>query len=206
MTTPLPPPGDQNPFPQQPYRYVPKRSMAWLWVLLGTAGVIIISCGLGAMAVFTGGKAKQGGQGGAATPAPQVTSASIGDPVRSGNFEFVVQGVRCGVEQVGADFLIERAQGQFCLMTLSVRNIGDVPETLFDRYQQGLGTNGLVYGANSAAGIAANDTGSQVWVTEINPGNELTGVVVYDLPKGVELARVELNDSTLSHGATVDLK
>jgi len=184
---------------------VPKRSLVWLWTLLGTAGLIIISCGLGAVAVFTS-KPKDSGQGGAAPPTAQVTNPSIGDPVRSGRFEFVVHAVQCGVEQVGADFLLERAQGQFCLMTLSVRNIGDEPETLFDRYQKGLGTNGLVYGANSAAGIAANDTDSQVWVTEINPGNQLTGVVVYDLPQGVELAQVELNDSTLSAGATVDLK
>lgn len=218
MTTPLPPPGDQNPYQQQPYLYAqgqpppppPKKNMAWLWVLLGAAGVIIVCCGLGAVAIFSGGNrdTDPGGQGGAApgTPSPQATSHAIGEPVRDGKFEFVVRGVQCGVEQVGQDFLIERAQGQFCLMTLSIKNVGDEPQTMFDRDQKGFGTNGLEYGANSAAGIAANDTGSQVWVTDINPGNELTGVVVYDLPKGVELAQVELHDSTPSDGVTVDLK
>jgi len=179
--------------------------MAWLWVLLGATALAIIGGGLGAVALITA-KPNAGGQGGAAgLPSPQA-NPGIGQPVVDGKLEFVVRGVECGVEQVGAHFVIERAQGQFCLVTVSVKNIGDQPETLFDRYQVGLGTNGAVYRANSAAGIAANDIDSQVWVTEINPGNEMIGAIVYDLPKDVVLARVELQDSTLSGGVTVDLK
>jgi uncharacterized protein DUF4352 len=215
VTTPLPPPGDQNPYQQQPYPYAPgqlpppprKRSLVWLWILLGAAGLVIVCCGIGAVALFNGGDPDTGGQGGSGDgPTPQETTATIGQPVRDGNFEFTVREVQCGVEQVGEDYLIERAQGQFCLVTMSVKNSGDEPQTLFDRDQKGFGTNGLEYAANSAAGIAANDTDSQVWVTEINPGNELTGAVVYDLPDGVELAEVEVHDSALSGGVTVDLK
>lgn len=159
------------------------------------------------MALFTAVKPDVRGQGGTGeTPSPQVTNPAIGQPVIDGKFEFVVRSVECGVEQVGTDFLVERAQGQFCLMTLSVKNIGTEPQTLFDRDQKGFGTNGSEYGANSAAGISANDTDSQVWITQINPGNQLTGIVVYDLPEGVELAQVELHDSTTSGGVTVDLK
>jgi len=182
--------------------------MAWLWILLGAAGLVIVCCGLGAVALFTGVRSNLGGQGGSAdSPSPRATAeATIGEPVMDGKFEFVVRGVECGLEQVGTDFLVEKAQGQFCLVTLTVKNIGDEPQTLFDRDQVGVGTNGAVYGANSAAGIAANDVDSQVWVTEINPGNQMTGVVVYDLPEGVELAQVQLHDTTLSDGATVDLK
>jgi hypothetical protein len=175
--------------------------------VLGGAAAIIVCCGLGAVALFTGITSQLGGQAGeGGSPSPQVTNATIGQPVIDGKFEFVVDSVECGVEQVGSDFLVERAQGQFCLMTLSVKNIGTEPQTLFDRDQKGFGTNGSEYGANSAAGISANDTDSQVWVTQINPGNKLTGIVVYDLPQGVELAQVELHDSTLSEGVTVDLK
>lgn len=191
MTTPFPP---------------PKRGMAWLWILLGTAGLIVVWCGLGAVALFTV-KTDTGGQGGSIkTPTPRVTNASIGQPVIDGKFEFVVRSVQCGVEQVGHDSLVERAQGQFCLLTLSVKNVGTEPQTLFDRDQKGLGTNGSEYGANSAAGISANDIDRQVWATQINPGNEMTGIVVYDLPDGVELAQVELHDTTTSSGVTVDLK
>jgi hypothetical protein len=78
--------------------------------------------------------------------------------------------------------------------------------TISDRNQKGIGTNGSEYNANPAAGIAANGAENQVWFTEINPGNEVTGIVVYDLPQGVELARVELHDSAFSGGTTVDLK
>src|SRR5262245_21771627 len=57
----------------------------------------------------------------------QRADGKTGQPVRDGKFEFTVQSVKCGVSQVGEDPLTKTAQGQFCLVTISVKNIGDKP-------------------------------------------------------------------------------
>jgi len=213
-----PPPGDQNPAPY-PYRQPPpaappptppppKRGKAWLWILLGAAGLVLLCCGIVGVTILNkDDNGSNGGQGGQAeTPNPQATNPGIGDAVRDGKFEFVVNEVECGVDRVGTPSLGQQAQGQFCLVTLSVKNIGDEPQTLSDSDQKGKGTNGSEYSSDTVASTYANDVNNQVWQTEINPGNEVTGVVVYDLPDGVDLAQLELHDSAFSDGVTVDLK
>src|SRR5688500_4684161 len=69
----------------------------------------------------------------------------IGTAVRDGKLEFVVRSVQCGVGQLGPDYADERAQGQFCLVSLTVKNVGDQPQTMSDGAQKGYGTNGAQY-------------------------------------------------------------
>lgn len=42
-------------------------------------------------------------------------------------------------------------------------------------------------------------------LNDINPGNQVTGVVVFDIPKNVKLTRLELHDSPFSGGVPVSL-
>ena len=39
----------------------------------------------------------------------------------------------------------------------------------------------------------------------INPGNSLPAKIVFDVPKNVKLTKIELHDSPLSGGVTVEL-
>jgi len=130
--------------------------------------------------------------------------AGIGDPVRDGKFEFVVQKVKCGVSRVGNNLLGERAQGQFCLVTLKVKNIGKEPQAFTDGAQKAYAADGTEYSTNSSASIYANDEDSTLF-NEINPGNGITGVIVFDIPKDAKLDRLELHDSHFSGGVTVKL-
>ncbi|WP_328963496.1 DUF4352 domain-containing protein [Streptomyces virginiae] len=57
--------------------------------------------------------------------------------------------------------------------------------------------------ADTAAAIHLD--GSESFLEQINPGNVLDGIVVFDIPKGADPARIELHDSMFSGGATVDL-
>ena len=56
----------------------------------------------------------------------------------------------------------------------------------------------------NGASLLVNDGGDTLF-TEINPGNTLTGVIVFDIPENAGLARVELHDSAFSGGVSVDL-
>ncbi|MEK7536054.1 MAG: DUF4352 domain-containing protein, partial [Patescibacteria group bacterium] len=52
--------------------------------------------------------------------------AKIGGAARDGKFEFVVSSVQCGVASVGDNpYLTKTAQGQFCLLNVTVKNIGN---------------------------------------------------------------------------------
>jgi len=113
-----------------------------------------------------------------------------------------VSQVQCGQKEVGNEVLNKTAQGQFCLVTMSVKNIGDVPQTMLDANQKAFGPDGSQYEADSTAGIYANNQ-ADVFVNNINPGNTVTGVVVFDIPTNAKIAKLQLHDSAFSGGATV---
>ena len=128
-----------------------------------------------------------------------------GVPVRDGKFEFVVTGARCGVTQVGNEFLNATPQGQYCLVAMSVKNVGDEAQLFDASSQKALNADGQTYSADSEASIYANES-NQTFLNEINPGNQVNdAVVAFDIPKDQALAVVELHDSPLSGGVEVAL-
>jgi hypothetical protein len=137
------------------------------------------------------------------TKAPPKADPGIGAAVRDGKFEFVVQKVECGQAKVGGEFLNKTAQGHFCLVTLSVKNIGDKPQLFADSNQKAFNATGAQYSTDSAATMYANQDGQSAWLNEINPGNSITGVIIYDIPKDSKIVRLELHDSAFSRGVKV---
>lgn len=175
--------------------------------LLGlfVAAAVALGCGAAGGGTEATGDAGDGQAAAEASEAKKPEKeAGIGDPVRDGKFEFVVQKVKCGVSRVGNNLLGERAQGQFCLVTLKVKNIGKEPQTFTDGAQKAYAADGTEYSTNSSASIYANDENSTIF-NEINPGNGITGVIVFDIPKDSKLDKLELHDSHFSGGVTVRL-
>src|SRR4051794_38943933 len=63
----------------------------------------------------------------AATVRPAATTPAVpgvGAAVRDGKFEFVVSRVDCTRSALGQEHLKRTAKGKFCVVTLSLRNIG----------------------------------------------------------------------------------
>jgi hypothetical protein len=129
-------------------------------------------------------------------------AGKVGAPIRDGKFEFTVQTIKCGVSKVGDDMLNKTAQGQFCLVTLKVANIGKEAQTFDGSNQKAYGADGAQFSADDTAGIYANDN-DDAFLNDINPGNSVTGTVVFDIPKTAKLAKLELHDSAFSGGVTV---
>lgn len=132
-------------------------------------------------------------------------AAGIGAPVRDGKFEFVVKGVECGVKKVGSEFLEEKAQGQFCLVEMTVTNIGDEAQLFDAGTQKGTTDAGATVDADGSAALVIPENENS-FLEEINPGNTIDVVVVYDIAKDQELTAVVLYDSLFSGGVTVSLK
>jgi len=129
--------------------------------------------------------------------------AGLNQAVRDGKFEFVVKSVTCGKAQVGNSTLGKKAQGQFCLVAITVKNIGNEAQSLFGDNQTLFDTKGRKFSADTEAAIYVED--SKTLYEEINPGNSITGTLIYDVPKDAKPAKIELHDSAFSGGVTVKL-
>jgi len=162
--------------------------------------VLVLICVCAIVKLATGGNNDDNG-GGSGKSGGGAT-AGLNTPVRDGKFEFTVSGVQCGKTQVGNEVVNKTAQGQFCLVSMSVKNIGDKPQTFSDNYQKAKGTDGASYAADSEAGLYANEN-AQTFYTDVNPGNTVNGVVVFDVPPTATIATLELHDSAFSGGTTV---
>lgn len=129
--------------------------------------------------------------------------AGLNEPARDGKFEFVVKGIECGKARVGSANFGKDAQGQFCFVSIKVTNIGNEPQSLFGDNQKLFDTQGREFSADSVASIYVEE--SKAIYEEINPGNSLEGIIVYDIPKDATPDKVELHDSAFSGGVTVKL-
>lgn len=138
----------------------------------------------------------------AAEPAEE-TGPGLGDPAEDGDFTFVVDSVEDGPAQIGNDTFGTTAQGRFVYVTLTVTNHGDAPGSFFGDNQYLIDTEGRKASADTEAAIYLPE--SQSLYEEINPGNTLTGTVVFDIPADAVPTALELHDSLFSGGVTVHL-
>lgn len=163
-------------------------------------GLVVLGCCVAGVTASVVGDALREAQAGQ-TPEP---GPGIGDPVRDGQFEFVVSAVTCGQTEIVNGILRARAHGQYCVVELSVRNTGQQPRQFADGNQRAFGPGGERYAADTGAGVVANGDGIAVW-NVVNPGIAIAAKVVYDIPSEASLSIVELHDSALSRGVRVSL-
>lgn len=214
-----PPSPPQAPGPPQPPGLPPSRAprskRKTLWIVIGViVGLVIIGAIISSVSKKEK-KAETPQKGSTVettepvtTPAPAeqpTATAKIGQAVRDGKFEFTVNAFERGVPTLGENELLRKdAQGQFCVMDVTVKNIGDKAQTFFSSNQKVKDAQGKEYSNDEMAEIAVNV--NNVWLNEINPGNTMTGKVVFDVPKDADIVTAELHDSAFSNGVEVSLK
>ncbi|WP_309232324.1 DUF4352 domain-containing protein [Micromonospora tarensis] len=141
-------------------------------------------------------------------PKPAAPKApGIGDKVRGGDFEFTVRSVKCGIARVGSEFLNTKAQGAFCRVSVTVKNVTKKAHSFHaDGSISAQDGSGRKYEVDGEAGIYGNDDG-QGFLDEINPGNSVTANVYFDVPKGTKLKMITLDAGlfTLAEDAVVAL-
>ncbi len=170
-----------------------------------TVILVIVVIAVISSAASGGDKSSNSSGSSVAKPAEQqAATAKVGEPARDGKFEFTVKEVKCGVPNVGKDYSTQTAQGQYCLVTLSVKNIGNEAQGFFSANQKLLNAQSQQFAADDMATIIANPDYQTLW-SNINPGNSVEGVVVFDLPKDQTPAAAQLHDSAFSNGVKVNL-
>jgi hypothetical protein len=144
----------------------------------------------------------------AATPSkasPEKHQPGIGEPVRDGKFEFVVSKVDCSKTTLGVEHLARTAEGKFCVLSLSVRNIAGAPQYFLGSAQKVTDAAGAEFGDDELAGLYVNGS-SQTFLRKIGPGEKVAGKIVFDVPRTTTPAAVQLHDSFLSGGVDVALR
>jgi hypothetical protein len=141
----------------------------------------------------------------AADPAGRsAVTARMGQEVRDGSFAFVVTGVEPGVRTLGNGAWSSTAQGEYVQVRVTVTNIGDEAQTFSDSSQKLIDAQGRQFDA--ATGVAVMYVpDSEAFLNNINPGNSVNGVLVFDVPRGLAPAAVDLHDSPFSGGVSVAL-
>jgi len=172
-------------------------------IIIALVLVIAIANGVGGSK--SGSNDKKATMSSSSSSTKTEATTKIGEAVRDGKFEFTVKSFTCGKAYVGANqYLTKTAQGQYCLLDVSVKNIGTEKQSLFSANQK-LFNGETEYSADDTATIYAAPEGS-TWYSDINPGNSVEGTVVFDVPKDVTPATAELHDSAFSSGVKVELQ
>lgn len=133
-------------------------------------------------------------------------TAKIGEVARDGKFEYTVASVECGKTSAGTnEYLTKQAQGQFCFVNVTVKNIGNEAQTFDSSSQYLYDAANAKFSADGTASLYANPQGS-TFLNQINPGNSVSGILVFDLPKDKTPVTAELHDSAFSGGVKISLQ
>jgi eukaryotic-like serine/threonine-protein kinase len=135
------------------------------------------------------------------------TGTSKRPPSRSaadGKLRFTVTGLTCGTAKVGKEPFVKHAQGQFCLLSLRVENIGKDGARVWVGNQRLYDTHNREYKADEFAVLYYE--GTRPFAESVGPGNVVTGTLAYDVPKGdVAFRKLIVRDSPFSFGTTIEL-
>lgn len=139
------------------------------------------------------------------TAPPRAAAPKIGSSVRDGQFAFVVGAVDCGRSTIGSTVVHLTADGKFCVLTVTVHNVGTQSRIFSGKSQKAYAADGTEFITEAEPSFYANG-GEQVLLKKVSPGDRFTEKLVFDVPKSAKLATVELHDSPFSSGVTVSLK
>jgi hypothetical protein len=194
-----------HPYPVQHPVAAPKKKSNAPMIIGIIAAVLLVLCGGAVACTAVLGSAvnnmPNNPDGNDGAPAAAV---GLNEPARDGQFEFTVTSVDCGIAQIGSQYLNKNAQGQFCQVHVTVKNIGNEARTFHDSSQYAYNAAGQRYDADGVAGMYL-DEDSRAFLEDINPGNSVNGIIVFDIPKDASIVKVELHDSAFSGGVVVNV-
>jgi hypothetical protein len=138
---------------------------------------------------------------GVEAPTLENRADSVGQPVRDGNFEFVVTGIDRGRVVADPEFpdLQKTAAGEFVFVNMKVTNVGTEPQTFFASFNT-LSDGSTEFKSDDEAWIYLGNT-----LADLNPGDSIDTAVVFDVPVGTDPESIELHDGPFSEGVTVGL-
>jgi hypothetical protein len=196
-------------YPEQPAAYLqapppPKRKKKWPWIVGGILLVMILGCIGISTAIFGAGAAVVSTLDDNAN-GKNAVAGEMNKAIADESLEFTVTKLDCGKASVGKSVLAVQAQGEFCVVSVTVKNVGTEAAFFDGSSQKAYDAKGTQF-SNDVTAEASIDGGAGTFLEQINPGNKVNGQLVYDVPKGTELTEIELHGGLLSAGVKIPLK
>ncbi|MEU8244241.1 DUF4352 domain-containing protein [Actinoplanes missouriensis] len=185
----------------------PRRRALWPRVTGGFTAAVL----LGGIAAFTlnGPGTIEAGTTAAELDANQrgdnAVTGAMGEPARDGGFTFTVTAMTCGSERIGPAEYGAAAQGEFCLIDLTVTNTGASATAFLDIPQLARDAEDGVHHPDTVAGTWANQKHPD-FTRSIGPGHTVKGRLVFDVPRGTRLTTLVLHEVMFSRGVRVPLR
>lgn len=171
------------------------RIVLLLLIMVGVPLVLIGGC-VAALVDWSGGMMVRVG---ASDPQQPITAAP-GTPIRDGKLEFTVTNTETAVRTVG----IERADGDFVVVSLTVTNIGAEPHTYLPLGQELYDAAGARYTADITA--TAQRAASAAGTRTLQPGESFATHLVFGVPKQTVPDHLRVRDFPLSLGTPAPLR
>lgn len=204
---PQPPLGGQQPggyYPPPPsyYQQPQQKRKKWPWILLAVVVLFFGGCVaiIGSIGSSIESASKSNEPSSGSHPSESAPANGIGQEVRDGKFAFTVTNVQRAPTAGTAT-----ARGEFVIVTMTVKNTGNQPQSFFSNNQKLFDTAGREYASDSTADSALNSDSGDSMVIDLNPGFDLTAKVAFDVPPGTQVAGITVHDSAFSGGAKISL-
>ncbi|MEV4636379.1 DUF4352 domain-containing protein [Actinoplanes sp. NPDC049548] len=134
----------------------------------------------------------------------EAVAGRFNEVVADGTFQFAVTGMRCGARRVGSDAFGQKARGEFCLVAVTVKNIGSRAGMLDGLSQTAYAADGSAF--PSEAGAAMYVSRRAGVLERIDAGARVRGTLVFDVPRGTRLTSIVLRDSLRTRGVRIPLR
>lgn len=132
--------------------------------------------------------------------------AGVGQEARDGDLSFTVTSIDCGPTEIAGN-TTRIAQGKFCLLALTLRNVGRGPIRFAGPAQMLQDGQSRRFGPDTAATAAhPANAGRDFLALTVNPGNEVSGVLVFDVATDVMPTVATLRAGPGGPGALVMLQ
>jgi hypothetical protein len=173
------------------------RGLRWPWLALGAA----VAVGVGVVAALFlldgdgGGDGDEPGVG-----RPQTATVGMEESVR-----FQLLSGRCGYEVVVTSrATVPPENGQFCLVRLDVRNLGDIPRSFDPSCQYLIDTAGGRHEQRHDV-LPLDEATAEFFEQELAPKTLARDIgLYYDVPLGIEAGAAEVHTSCESPGVLLD--
>lgn len=127
---------------------------------------------------------------------------AIGSSASGEKFTFVVWKINCTKKTVSGALGSSTAQGYYCILNASIKNTGKEAQTVFSSYMKLIDDKGREFKTDDMAQMNTGQT--DLWPKEINPGNQIDGQLIFDVPTDAKIVTAEMHDSAFSGGVKID--
>jgi hypothetical protein len=116
--------------------------------------------------------------------------------VQAGDFTWKFTDSRTAAFIGSNEYFRKEANGEYIIVDVEVTNTGNKAQILSDSYVKLVDGQGREYSADSTASMYLGNQQS-LFFEQINPGVSKRGALVFDVPKGLDVAKVRISNNLL---------